>query len=48
MATVAEPWKDQSNHQSCVEPVAAAAEPDVAGDVTERKCSVVVGTQQKG
>lgn len=47
-ATVAEPWKDRSDCQSCADSVAAAAETGVAGDVIEGKCSVVVETQQTG
>lgn len=45
--TVVEPWKGQSNCQSCAEPAAAVAETDVAGDVTVGKCSVVVEMQQR-
>lgn len=47
-ATVVEPWKDQSNCQSCADSVAAVAETGVAGDVTEGKCSAVVEMQQRG
>lgn len=45
---MAEPWKGQSDCQSCADSVVAAAETGVAGDVTEGKCSVVVETQQTG
>lgn len=47
-ATVVEPWQNHSDCQSCADSVAAVAETDVAGDVTEGKCSVVVEMQQRG
>jgi len=47
-ATVVEPWKDRSSCQSWADSAAAVAETGGAGDVTERKCSVVVGMQQRG
>lgn len=47
-ATVAEPWKDRSDCQSCADSGAAVAEPGAAGDVTEGKCSVVVEMPWRG
>lgn len=47
-ATVVEPWQDRSDCPSCADSVVAVAETGVAGDVTEGRCSVVVGMQQRG